>query len=167
MAFLLLQAIILPSNSPWTQKSTVSSNISNIEGGRRWLSCWSSGLVPDELQCLFPLFPGCACPALPLGFILVRMCKLSSGSGHSEPADLHNAITAYSSITGFEYANLLMLVAVIRLPWQVPAGEVFEPFIGNEGSPRGFLISSCGQRGKLLNQLPEIENKIQKMGRTF
>jgi len=46
---------------------------------------------------------------------------LSSGLGHSGPRDLHNGITAYSSITIFEYANLLMLVTVIPLPWLVPS----------------------------------------------
>lgn len=136
MAFLLLQAIILPSNSPWTQKSNVSSNISNIEGGRRWLSCRSSGLSTVSYRWItvpFPaaqqsLLPAVLAPALPprsRGFILVRMCKPSSGFGHSEPGDLHNGITAYSSITGHEYAKLLMLVTVIRLPWQVPSWGSF------------------------------------------
>lgn len=136
MAFLLLQAIILPSNSPWTQKSNVSSNISNIEGGRRWLSCQSSGLSTVSYRWItvpFPaaqqsLLPAVLAPALPprsRGFILVRMCKPSSGFGHSEPGDLHNGITAYSSITGHEYAKLLMLVTVIRLPWQVPSWGSF------------------------------------------
>lgn len=68
---------------------------------------------------------------------------LSSGFGHSGPGDLHNGITAYSSITVFEYANLLMLVAVIPLPWLVPSWVSLWAICWQQGFSCWFLVSSC------------------------
>lgn len=119
-----------PRRAMWTQIYLILRG----EGGgsAAGVQGWAQ-LVTDELRCLLlplsnPCPPAVLAPALPppsRGFILVRMCKPSSGFGHSEPGDLHNGITAYSSITVHEYAKLLMLVTVICLPWQVPSWGSF------------------------------------------
>lgn len=101
---------------------------------------------------------------------------LSSGFGHSGPRDLHNGITAYSSITIFEYANLLMLVTVIPLSWLVHSWGILWALFWQQGFSCWFLISSCGRRGKPLDQLPQVERErkakregceIQKKGVSF
>ena len=169
VAFLQFQAIILPSNSPWTQKNTVSSNISNTEAGRRCPSHGSSGLSKVSYWWItVPLPPVQQFPApwlcLPLCCLIVGMglcqqgCRmLSSGLGHSGPRDLHNGITAYSSITIFEYANLLMLVTVIPLPWLVPSWGSLWAICWHHEFSCWFLISNCGWRRKTLDQLPETK----------
>lgn len=171
VAFLQLQAIILPTNSPWTQKSTVSSNISNIETGRRCPSRWSSGLsrvsywwimVPFPPVQQFPApwlcLPLC-CLVVAVGLFRQGRHMLSSGISHSGPRDLHNGVTAYSSITIFEYANLLMLVTVIPLPCLMPSWGSGWALCCQQRFSCWFLILSCGWRGNPLDQLPEIEGE--------
>lgn len=82
---------------------------------------------------------------------------LSSGFSHSGPRDLYNGVTAYSSITGFEYANLLMLVTVIPLPCLMPNWGSHWAICWQPGFSCWFLILSCGWRGNPLDQPPEIE----------
>lgn len=91
---------------------------------------------------------------------------LSSGFSHSGSRDLYNGVTVYSSITGFEYANLLMLVTVIPLPSLMPSWGSHWAICWQQGFSCWFLILSCGWRGNPLDQPPEIEGawKVKREG---